>query len=225
MNLLAIDTSTDCASVALIINGELRSESQSCQRSHAQLLLPMVESVLLKAGVNLKHLDGIAYGRGPGSFTGLRIACSVAKGLAYAADLPLYPVSSLATIANEVLTTYKGLQNPSVLAVIDARMSELYWTYFNKDNWGINEQVSPAGKIGLEPAADSPLIIAGVGYEAYLPQLDPALRSKISEHYLIYPKAEAMIRLVLTGTIKGVSASSALPFYIRNQITQGAARG
>ena len=101
MNLLAIDTSTEHATVAVTAHGELFSEEQGSMRQHAQFLLPMVERMLGLAGLSLTQLDGIVFGRGPGSFTGLRIACSVAKGLAYAHDLPLYPVSSLAAIAYE----------------------------------------------------------------------------------------------------------------------------
>lgn len=97
--LLAIDASTDQASVALLINGVSISEEQGSQRTHAQILLPMIDKLLTEANSSLNQLDGIVFGCGPGSFTGLRIACSMAKGLAYAHDLPLIPVSSLAAIA------------------------------------------------------------------------------------------------------------------------------
>ncbi|MBA2652164.1 MAG: tRNA (adenosine(37)-N6)-threonylcarbamoyltransferase complex dimerization subunit type 1 TsaB [Tatlockia sp.] len=224
MNLLAIDTSTDRASVALSIKGELLSEEQGSQRTHAQLLLPMIERMLAKAEVGLNQLDAIVYGRGPGSFTGLRIACAVAKGLAYAADLPLYPVSSLAAIANEALDSHKELPNTRVLALIDARMNQLYWSLFSSKGFEVEEQVSAAADIKFE-LADNTLILAGVGYESYLLQLAPEQRAKISNHYAIYPKAAAMIRLALTGKINTVTASDALPFYIRNQITQGEPRG
>ncbi len=224
MNLLAIDTSTESASVALSIDGELRSQEQGAQRSHARLLLPMVEQLLSGAQVSLSQLDGIVYGRGPGSFTGLRIACSVAKGLAYAQDLPLYPVSSLAAIANEVLFTHDKPPNTKVLALLDARMNQLYWACFAQDSSEVVEQVSAAADIECR-ASETPLILAGLGYEFYLPQMSQALQARIAKLYLINPKAEAMIRLVLTGTIKPVSASEALPVYIRNQITQGEPRG
>jgi tRNA threonylcarbamoyladenosine biosynthesis protein TsaB len=224
MNLLAIDTSTESASVALSINGELRSEEQGAQRSHARLLLPMIEQLLTEAQVSLSQLDGIVYGRGPGSFTGLRIACSVAKGLAYAQDLPLYPVSSLAAIANEALFIHDKPPNTNVLALLDARMNQLYWACFNQNGSEVLEQVSAAADIDCK-AAETPLILAGLGYESYLSQISQGLQARIRNHYIIYPKAEAMIRLVLTGTIKPVSASEALPVYIRNQITQGEPRG
>lgn len=223
MNLLAIETSTECASVALTINGDIRSEEQGAQRQHAHLLLPMVERLLAEAALNVGQLDAIAYGRGPGSFTGLRIACSVAKGLAYAHDLPLFPVSSLAAIASEVLQQKDIPKNTAVLAMLDARMNQLYWACFTNQINEVEERVSGVTDILL--SADNPLILAGVGYEPYLQQLSSNIQARMTSHFTIYPKAQAMIRLVLTGTIKAVSAADALPVYIRNQITQGEPRG
>jgi len=124
MNLLAIDTSTSYASVALEFNGTMFVEEAFEIREHARVLLTMVERVLSSAGTELKNLDGIVFGEGPGSFTGLRIACSVAKGLAYAHDLPLYPVGSLLAIAFEARH-----MNTSVLAMMDARMNQVYWMF------------------------------------------------------------------------------------------------
>lgn len=225
MNLLAIDSSTQQASVALSIKGEVRSIEQGAQHSHARLLLPLIEQLLAEAGVGLQQLEAIVFGQGPGSFTGLRISCSLAKGLAYAKDLPLYPVSSLAAIANEAFFVHKGAQNASVLALLDAHMNQVYWAYFGQNALEAQQQqVSAAAEIRPDEAYN-PLIVAGVGYESYLQQLAPALQARLSGHFRIYPKAEAMIRLVLTGTITTISASDALPFYLRNQITQGELRG
>lgn len=223
MNLLAIDTSTDCASVALSVKGELLSKEQGAQRSHARLLIPMVESLLAEGGINLDQLDALVYGQGPGSFTGLRIACSVAKGLAYAQDLPLYPVSSLAAIANEAFQRELP-QNTTLLTVLDARMNQLYWACYKQQYSAVEEQVSAASDI-LINFCENPLILAGLGFEPYLQQFALELQARISSSFIIYPKAEAMIRLVLTGAIKPVSAAEALPIYIRNQVTQGEPRG
>jgi tRNA threonylcarbamoyladenosine biosynthesis protein TsaB len=227
MNLLALDTSTEYASVALIVNGEMRSKEQGAQCLHARLLLPMIEQLLAEAGLSLSQLDAIVFGRGPGSFTGLRIACSVAKGLAYAQDLPLFPVSSLAAIAHEVFLTPDSVKNAAVLVMLDARMNQLYWGCFPRQGFSsaaVEEQVSAAADV--EPRTNDRLIVAGVGYESYLQQLSFAVRGRISSQAIIYPKAEVMIRLVLTGQIKAVSAAEALPSYIRNQVThRGEARG
>jgi tRNA threonylcarbamoyladenosine biosynthesis protein TsaB len=102
MNLLAIDTSTDYVSVALVSSGAFYVSEKKLPRQHAQCLLPMMEALLQEAGLSLNALDGLVFGRGPGSFTGLRIACSVAKGIAYAQDIPLFPVSTLRAIAEAV---------------------------------------------------------------------------------------------------------------------------
>lgn len=251
MNLLAIDTSTEYASIALSFKGQLLSKEQDAQRSHAQALLPMIDQLLGEAELSLSQLDAIVYGEGPGSFTGLRIACSVAKGLAFARDLPLYPVSTLAAIANETFESYEELQSSSVLAVIDARMNQLYWAIFqNNPRISSLAEVSAAADIGLNFAENSlnsvdnrpitqttptfrglemkdkqALVLAGIGYESYLPQFTPALQAKIANYFTIFPKASAMIRLVLNGAIAPVNASEALPVYIRNQITQGESRG
>ncbi|WP_028387747.1 tRNA (adenosine(37)-N6)-threonylcarbamoyltransferase complex dimerization subunit type 1 TsaB [Legionella fairfieldensis] len=224
MNLLAIDTSTECASVALASHESLFSKEQEGPRQHAQFILPMIESLLAEAELSMNQLDAIVYGRGPGSFTGLRIACSVAKGLAYAHDLPLFPVSSLAAIAHEVLYTDKTLKNVSVLALIDARMNQLYWACFDRQlNEEVKEQVSDVTDI--LPEGKQPLVVAGVGYESYLPGLSSAVHSRMINHFTIYPRAQAMLRLVLANKIKPVSAIDASPVYIRNQITQGEPRG
>lgn len=217
MNLLAIDTSTDTASVALLTKGNLYYEEQGAQRQHAALILPMIEQLLAKSGLGLKELDGLVYGRGPGSFTGLRIACSVAKGLAYSQDLPLYPVSSLAAIAQQVRESQDYVIGSGILALLDARMKQLYWAYFADEQVEVEEIVSDPADLLFN--SDQPLILAGLGYEPYLPDFPAALQAKAIKQISVYPRADAMINLVLTGKIKAVSAAEALPVYIRNKIT------
>lgn len=223
MNLLAIDTSTTCASVALCINGKIRSLEQGAQRQHAQLLLPMIEQLLTEADIKLNQLDGIAYGRGPGSFTGLRIGCSVAKGLAYAHDLPLYPVSSLATIAEEAFSHHQIATNAEVLALIDARMNQVYWACYTVGQRDATEGVCELSAINV--VSNLPLVIAGVGFEPYLTQLPASIKSRVIKLMEIYPHAQTMIHLVLNDTIQAITAAEAVPVYVRNQITQGDTRG
>ena len=220
MNLLAIDTSTDLATVAIAAFGEVYSLEQEGLRQHAQLLLPMIERLLLEAKLSFSQLDGIVFGCGPGSFTGLRIACSVAKGLAYAHDLPLYPVSSLMAIANEVNQGEADNQtDTNVLAMVDARMHQVYWGYFKAGSLEGQEQVSAPVDIAI--SGSSSLILAGVGFEPYVPLLPAELQARILKCSTIFPMARVMIRLVQSGQIKPVSAAEALPVYIRNQVTQG----
>lgn len=221
MNILAIDTSTELATVAVGVNEEILSEEQGSMRQHAQFLLPMIQRLLAASGVTFNQLDGIVFGRGPGSFTGLRIACSVAKGLAYASDLPLYPVSSLAAIADEVYQT--AAADANVLAMVDARMHQVYWGCFTGKTFEVQEQVSSAADISLKSL--SPFILVGVGYEDYEQQFTTELREQIVKRYSIFPKATAMVRLVQKGHIKAVSAAEALPVYVRNQVTHGTEKG
>lgn len=224
MNLLAIDTSTEHATVALVVNGCMHTVEESQLRQHAPLLLPMIERLLIETDVSLSQLDGIVFGRGPGSFTGLRVACSVAKGLAYAVDLPLFPVSSLAAIAAEVYRM-EGAAMPDarVLVMMDARMQEVYWGYGDKDPSTMLEYVTPAMDIHVSTV--SPLIVAGVGFEPYLHALPHLVQEALVKQCTVFPSAEAMIRLVHAGHVKAISAAEAMPYYVRNQVTQGETRG
>lgn len=224
MNLLAIDTSTELASVALAVGDEMLTEEQGHLRQHAQFLLPMIERLLAAAQLRLNQLDGIVFGRGPGSFTGLRITCSVAKALAYAHSLPMYPVSSLLAIANEVYQMDPIIApETQVLAMIDARMHQVYWGCFARDSVQPNEQVSSVTDMLLP--SDAPLILAGVGFESYLAQLSPSIQAQIIKQQVVFPHARSMIRVAQSGQIQTVSAQEALPVYVRNQVVQGGSCG
>lgn len=224
MKLLAIDTSTERASLALLVNGEISSSEQPAMRQHAQLILPMIDTLLVDAGISLKQLDGIVFGCGPGSFTGLRIACSVAKGLAFAHDLPLFPVSTLETIANDVLLqdSFK-LTNHGVLAVIDARMNQLYWACYVADAMISGEQVSCVADITIQD--NFPIVLAGVGYQGYIEHIPLAISSRIVHNAEIYPTGKTMLKIAERGGLTAVSAAAALPTYVRNQVVQGATHG
>lgn len=222
MKLLAIDTSTELASVALLHGNELTGEKQDSQRTHAQLLLPMIERLLSDSGLQLNQLDGIIFGCGPGSFTGLRIACSIAKGLAYAHDLQLTPVCSLATIAWSARQIQKKPQAP-VLAVLDARMNEMYWAYFPNERWEAQAQVTPANRIQLPE--DKPVLLAGLGMDEFDDEFSVPLKSQISSRLKLYPDAGAMIELAIHVDLKAVPVAMAQPVYVRNQVTQGDTRG
>lgn len=222
MNLLAIDASTELASVALKINEEYWHLEQDTPKTHAQLLLPLIDSILQQAGAKLSDLDAIVFGCGPGSFTGLRIACSIAKGLAYAHNLPLIPVSCLAAIAYSVREQQKNHHLP-VLAAVDARMNEVYWSYFAPNEWLGIESVNPAANIKIP--RDIKVICAGVGLEQYWSTMSPEVTQACKTTVDVYPNAKAMIGLAEYAAISPIPAADAQPVYVRNQVTQGDSGG
>src|SRR3990170_6623060 len=129
MRLLAIDTATERCSVALRVEGQIIERSIELPRGHADLVLPMVEEVLREGGLQLRDVDGIAYGRGPGAFTGVRIAVGVVQGLAFGANLPTVGVSNLAAVAQQV-----ARDGDRILVCMDARMDQVYWSVFARES-------------------------------------------------------------------------------------------
>jgi tRNA threonylcarbamoyladenosine biosynthesis protein TsaB len=221
LRILALDTSTEACSVALLLDGEMRMRFQLTERSHAELVLPMVESLLEEAGVGLANLDGLAFGRGPGAFTGLRIACGVVQGLALGARLPVAPVSSLAAVAEQVPAAAGAV----VLVCNDARMGEVYWGVFRREHDGgimplCDEAVSAPDRVGLGvPAANH---AAGNALPRY-----PLLAQRLSAaglqiHDGVYPRADAIARLgeIELAAGRGVSAELALPVYVRDDVAK-----
>ncbi|SQF87684.1 M22 peptidase YeaZ [Pseudomonas taetrolens] len=122
--LLALDTATEACSVALLHDGKVTSHYEVIPRLHAQKLLPMIKDLLAEAGVELSAVEAIAFGRGPGAFTGVRIAIGVVQGLAFALDRPVLPISNLAVLAQRAHREHGATQ---VASAIDARMDEVYW--------------------------------------------------------------------------------------------------
>ena len=134
MKILAIETATEACSAALLIDGKIIERYQVQPRMHSQLILPMMNELLAEAGVALTALDAIAFGRGPGAFTGVRIAVGVAQGAAFAADLPVVPVSTLAALAQRGFRESGGRR---LLPAYDARMQEVYWAAYEVDAQGL----------------------------------------------------------------------------------------
>jgi len=124
VTLLALDTATEACSVALLRGGEKTHLAQFAQREHTKHILPMVDEILAQAGITLHQVDALVFGRGPGSFTGVRIGAGIAQGLAFGAALPVIPVSNLAAMAQAAYVQY---QAENVLTAIDARMNEVYF--------------------------------------------------------------------------------------------------
>ena len=221
MKILAIDTSTSLASVALSIDGVTFFEEKPALKEHATCLLPMIESLLTSACCELQDLDGIVFGQGPGSFTGLRIACSVAKGLAYAHDLPLFAVSGLDAIAYQARRELSDEVN--LLAMLDARMHQVYWAHYTKACIVSSAYVSDASAVNVSSA--SRLCIVGVGFEDYLHDLPLTLRDACVESKTVYPHATTMLRFVEEQRPSPINLALAEPLYIRNKVTEGEPRG
>lgn len=215
MNLLAIDTSTERASIALMCKGEIVEKTQDNQKTHAQFLLPMIDSLLAECGISIGQLDALTFGCGPGSFTGLRIACSTAKGLAFAHDLKLIPISTLAAIAWTARQQI-GYESP-ILAILDARMNELYWAYYPDNSYQAQPQVSSVESI--EVLSPRELIVAGTGLDFCINNLATNLKPHIKHEILVYPQARAMVHLAIKGEFPAVSAAEAKPLYVRNKVT------
>jgi tRNA threonylcarbamoyladenosine biosynthesis protein TsaB len=220
MRLLALDTSTEACSVALLIDGEVRLRFQLTERSHAELVLPMVESLLEEASLALTDLDGLAFGRGPGAFTGLRIASGVVQGLALGANLPVAPVSSLASVAAQVVVP----AGEAVLVCNDARMGEVYWGVFRREADGTMtvvaaETVSPPDAVAVGSMARH---VAGNAVPRY-PALAERLRvAELQFHDGVYPRADAVARLgaIELAAGRGVPAEQALPVYVRDNVAK-----
>ncbi|ETS30905.1 tRNA N6-adenosine(37)-N6-threonylcarbamoyltransferase complex dimerization subunit TsaB [Photorhabdus temperata] len=220
--ILAIDTATEACSVALWNNGAVLAQFEISPREHTQRILPMVQSVLAESGISLQQLDALAFGRGPGSFTGVRIGVGIAQGLALGAELPVIGVSTLNTMAQGVFRLTGVTQ---VLTAIDARMGEVYWGQYTCDQKG--EWQGSETEAVLKPeqvqAIMAPLnggwMIAGTGWQAY-PQLMES-HLTLTDSGIILPHAEDMLPLAVQMWQNGemTAVEHAEPIYLRNEVT------
>lgn len=216
--LLALDTATEACSVALLHDGQVISHYEVIPRLHAQRLLPMIRDLLAQAGVPLSALDVIAFGRGPGAFTGVRIAVGVVQGLAFALDRPVLPVSNLAVLAQRALREYGAVQ---VAAAIDARMDEVYWGCYRSENGEMRlaggEVVSPPEQVVLPPDATGDWFGAGTGWGTFAARI--AL-SPCGQDGAMLPHAEDVLSLARFAWARGeaVVADEALPVYLRDKV-------
>ncbi|MCK5718681.1 MAG: tRNA (adenosine(37)-N6)-threonylcarbamoyltransferase complex dimerization subunit type 1 TsaB [Thiomargarita sp.] len=223
MKLITLDTSTEACSCALYIDGEITTQSKIAPRQHTSLILPMLDTLLNNAGLKPNQLDAIAFGRGPGSFIGLRIACSVTQAVAFATNIPVISISSLATLAQ---VAYIQLQAKKVLTALDARMGEVYWGKYKVDAEGImccdgEELVSKPENVTIPPSNN--WYGVGTGWNSYTEILVNQLKEKLDNYQgKIYPQADAMIPLALSALKTGntVIAKDALPIYLRNNVVQ-----
>lgn len=213
MRILALETSGEHCSVALWHDGQCVEACADAGRSHSSLLLPMVGRLLSDAATEIARVDAIAFGAGPGSFTGLRIACSVAQGLAFARDLPLVPVGTLEALAED-----SGAAR--VLACIDARMGELYLGAYERRADGWHAACAPLlARPEDLPALAGPWAGCGSGYRAQPGALARAYRLD-SVDAGAFPRARAVAALAVRELAAGggIAAEAAAPCYLRDKV-------
>jgi tRNA threonylcarbamoyladenosine biosynthesis protein TsaB len=215
--ILAIETSSELASCALLSGDMVLSRESDGVRTHSQSVLPMVQELLLEAQVRLGDVDAIAFGAGPGSFTGVRTACGVAQGLAFGADLPVLPLVTLEAMA-EACRARGGATE--VLAVLDARMNEVYWAQYRFDGaWQVvvAPTLSSPALVAPQPAAG--LAACGNGFSAY-PEAFADKTFAAGADAGIVPHARDLARIGAAALAagQGVPAAQAQPLYLRNKV-------
>lgn len=217
---LVVDTSTENCSVALSVGSDIIVRCEMAPREHTRKILPFVDEVLVEAGLTLRQLDALAFGRGPGSFTGVRIGIGIAQGLAFGADLPMIGVSTLAAMAQQA---YRKNKAEHVFCAIDARMGEIYWgQYFRLENgdWQILDKEAVLSPQNVEPwQKDGDWSIAGTGWQAY-PKLAERLPIKVVNSGVLYPESQDMVILAKHAHVRGdmVAAEKASPVYLRDTV-------
>lgn len=230
MKLLAFELATEACSVALWIDGEVRERFEVAPRRHAELALPWAEALLAQAGLKKSQLDAIAVGRGPGAFTGVRLAIAIGQGIALALDRPVVPVSTLAALAAgsavsaELPGRVAGRPAGRILAAIDARMGEIYSGAFEwRDNrlHTISEEVVVAPDAAQLPSGDGAWHGVGTGFAA----CDGVLGSRFADRFATIdaaalPHASAVAALAVAAFSRGeaLAADQVEPAYLRNHV-------
>lgn len=234
MKLLVLDTSTEWCSAALWLDGVIQARRVLAEQRHSSLLLPMVDELLRESDISLRQLDGIGYGAGPGSFTGLRIACAVTQGLALGADLPVAGVSTLESIAEQAGAERVLRQDRPegeclaayplrVLTVLDARMAEVYWAAYARDGAGwralTEPQLALPESVTIPPGGE--WVGAGNGFAALGAVLRPRLEAGLVRiDDTLMPDAAAMAPLAARAFERGEGQDAALaaPIYLRDKV-------
>lgn len=218
--ILAIDTATEACSVALTDGSRVYSQFEVCPQQHSQKLLPMVDEVLNEAGLSLTDIDCLAFGRGPGSFTGVRIATGMIQGLAFGSQRQVAGVSTLAAMAQQAM---QESGKTTAYVAIDARMGEVYFAAFTlRDGLAeilIDEQVC-APDSAASQLAETDAVLAGTGWDAY-PVLSDYKASQAADVVVLYPNAAAMLPLAeyLCQQGETVPADDVEPVYLRDKVT------
>ncbi len=227
MRILAIDTATENCSAALFIDASVQSREIEMERGHAERVLPMIDDLLAEADIALHDLDAIAFGRGPGSFTGVRLAVTVTQGLAFGANLNVVPISDLRAVAQRALRQYPTLTR--VLVCNDARMNEVYWACFERGGDGLarlegEERVSKPSEVKL-PAGWSTATPVGRGFIAYADALRDAVPTDTAAdtteslvHLLPHATDIALLAAPDVAAGRLIPPEAATPIYLRDNV-------
>lgn len=220
MKLLAIDTSEDACSAALLIDGLVSEHFELAPRRHTELVLPMMDGLLNDAGLGVADLDALAFARGPGSFTGVRIAASIIQGAALGTGLPVVPVSSLQALAQGARREYAATR---VLSALDARMREVYWGAYGIDAGGImrsliDERVCEPTQVPVPDGDD--WIATGSGWKSYGEVLGSrcVVDGMVQGDARVHAQDVALVAGALYAEGQAVTAEQALPVYLRDEV-------
>lgn len=222
MNLLALDTCSECCSAALLFNGQLYEVTELTQRGHSDLILGMMDRLFEQANTSISAIDALAFGRGPGSFTGVRVGVSVAQGIAFARDIPVIPISSLAAIAQQAANEFDV--NHFAVA-IDARMGEIYCAHYQREAGVVSlleqERVCLPGD--FLPINGQAIVGVGTGWKSYGEELQGQFATQlIAMQPEIYPQASHIIALAKVAAAAGnvYPAEHAMPVYLRDNVAK-----
>ena len=226
MNILYIDSSTEACTAGVSVDGTPLSGFEIAPRGHAGRLLPMAERLMAEAGLGFEDLDQIGFGRGPGSFTGVRIATAMAQGIAITRDLPMVPVSSLACLAQGAWTRYAATLEPAmrerpheVRVAIDARMGEIYRASYRVVGGTLQPLLEEAVVApGFPETGDVPLIAAGTGFGRYPALME--IEGLVAGEPEALPHAEDALELIqLMPEDARIAPDRAIPRYLRDRVT------
>ena len=218
--LIAIETSTELASVALWHQGQVISRESSGAQTHSMNVPGLIQSLLKEAGLTLAQCDAIAFGCGPGSFTGVRTACGLAQGLAFGAQLPVVPVVTLLAMAERARAAGTESVCHDVLALLDARMGEVYWSQYRYDagdqTWQTVTEPRLSAAASVEPQGKP--VICGNGLMAYANDMTHV--SDLIQMPDVMPHAADVAKLALSAIASGnvLPARDAQPLYLRNKV-------
>lgn len=222
MNILALDTCTELCSVALLYNGQRFEEKTLIQRGHSDLILGMIDTLFQQAGCSIADIDVLAFGRGPGSFTGVRVGVSVAQGIAFARDIPVVGISTLAAVALNAALKHDVT---TVAVAMDARMGEIYCAHYQIDGELVHlldsEKVCPPQD--FLPLAQSEWFGAGTAWSVYEAELTQQFGQQlITSDATCLPEASCILRLAESeiAADKFMSAEQALPVYLRDNVAK-----